>query len=56
MKLTRAKFEALVEDLIQKTVAPCAQALKDAERAHAENQFSFVLWDIAKKKLRDGTS
>ncbi len=30
MKLTRAKFEALVEDLIQKTVAPCAQALKDA--------------------------
>ncbi len=30
MKLTRAKFEALVDDLIQKTVAPCAQALKDA--------------------------
>ncbi len=30
MKLTRAKFEALVDDLIQKTVAPCVQALKDA--------------------------
>jgi molecular chaperone DnaK len=30
MKLTRAKFEALVDDLIQKTVQPCKQALKDA--------------------------
>ncbi|MGN6684654.1 MAG: molecular chaperone DnaK, partial [Devosia sp.] len=30
MKLTRAKFEALVDDLIQKTVEPCKQALKDA--------------------------
>ena len=30
MKLTRAKFEALVEDLVQKTVGPCRTALKDA--------------------------
>jgi molecular chaperone DnaK len=30
LKLTRAKFESLVEDLIQKTVEPCRQALKDA--------------------------
>jgi molecular chaperone DnaK len=30
LKLTRAKFEALVDDLIQKTVDPCRQALKDA--------------------------
>src|SRR6187455_2568325 len=30
MKLTRAKFEALVDDLVQKTVQPCKQALKDA--------------------------
>jgi molecular chaperone DnaK len=30
MKLTRAKFEALVEDLVQKTIAPCKAALKDA--------------------------
>jgi molecular chaperone DnaK len=30
LKLTRAKFEALVEDLIQKTVEPCRKALKDA--------------------------
>jgi molecular chaperone DnaK len=30
MKLTRAKLESLVEDLIQKTVEPCRSALKDA--------------------------
>ena len=30
MKITRAKFEALVDDLIQKTVGPCKAALKDA--------------------------
>ena len=30
MKLTRAKFESLVEDLLQKTMGPCRQALTDA--------------------------
>jgi molecular chaperone DnaK len=30
LKLTRSKLEALVEDLIQKTVEPCRAALKDA--------------------------
>jgi molecular chaperone DnaK len=30
MKLTRAKLEALVDDLVQKTLEPCRQALKDA--------------------------
>jgi molecular chaperone DnaK len=30
MKLTRAKFESLVEDLLQKTVGPARQALTDA--------------------------
>jgi molecular chaperone DnaK len=30
IKLTRAKLEALVDDLIQKTVEPCRAALKDA--------------------------
>jgi molecular chaperone DnaK len=29
-KLTRAKYEALVDDLIQRTVEPCKKALKDA--------------------------
>ena len=30
MKITRAKLEALVEDLIQRTIDPCKAALKDA--------------------------
>ncbi len=30
LKLTRAKLESLVEDLIAKTIGPCQQALKDA--------------------------
>ncbi len=30
IKLTRAKLEALVDDLIQRTVDPCKKALKDA--------------------------
>jgi molecular chaperone DnaK len=36
MKLTRAKFEALVDDLIQKTMEPCRKALKDAGLSAAE--------------------
>ena len=31
MKMTRAKLEALVGDLVAKTLAPCKQALKDAD-------------------------
>ena len=30
IKLTRAKLESLVEDLIDRTIGPCKQALKDA--------------------------
>lgn len=30
IKLTRAKLEALVDDLVQRTISPCQQALKDA--------------------------
>jgi molecular chaperone DnaK len=36
MKLTRAKFEALVDDLIQRTVEPCRKALKDAGLSASE--------------------
>ncbi|MDE2601558.1 MAG: molecular chaperone DnaK [Bradyrhizobium sp.] len=36
MKLTRSKFEALVDDLIQKTIEPCRKALKDAGLTAAE--------------------
>ena len=38
MKLTRAKLESLVDDLIQKTIGPCAAALKDAGLKAAEIQ------------------
>jgi len=38
MKLTRAKFEALVDDLIQKTIGPCKAALKDAGLSAGEIQ------------------
>ena len=31
MKLTRARLEQLIEDLIQRSVAPCRQALADAQ-------------------------
>ena len=30
IKITRAKFESLVEELIEKTIIPCEQAIKDA--------------------------
>jgi molecular chaperone DnaK len=30
MKVTRAKFESLVDELIEKTIAPCRTAIKDA--------------------------
>ena len=36
MKLTRAKFEQLVDDLVQRTVEPCKAALKDAGLKAAE--------------------
>ena len=38
MKLTRAKLESLVDDLVQKTVGPCEAALKDAGLKAAEIQ------------------
>jgi len=36
MKLTRAKLEALVDDLVQRTVGPCKAALKDASLQPSE--------------------
>lgn len=36
MKLTRAKFESLVEDLVKRTVEPCKTALKDAGLSASE--------------------
>jgi molecular chaperone DnaK len=36
MKLTRAKLESLVDDLIERTKGPCMQALKDADLKAAD--------------------
>ena len=36
MKLTRAKLEALVDDLVQRTIDPCKRALKDASLSAGE--------------------
>lgn len=31
LKLTRSKFESLVDGLIKRTIAPCNKAMQDAE-------------------------
>ena len=36
LKLSRAKFESLVDDLVQRTMEPCRKALKDAGVSAAE--------------------
>ncbi len=36
MKISRAKFESLVEDLVKRTIDPCQKALKDAGISAAE--------------------
>ena len=36
VKLTRAKLESLVEDLINKTITPCEKALKDADLSSSD--------------------
>jgi molecular chaperone DnaK len=36
LKLTRSKFEQLVDDLLQRTIEPCKQALKDANMKPGE--------------------
>ena len=36
LKLSRAKFESLVDDLVQRTMEPCRKALKDAGLSAAE--------------------
>jgi len=36
MRLSRAKFESLVDDLIERSLAPCKMALKDAGKSSSE--------------------
>jgi molecular chaperone DnaK len=41
IKITRAKFESLVEDLVQRTIEPCKIALKDAN--HSADKIDDVI-------------
>ena len=43
IKLTRAKFESLTEDLVERTVAPCRSAIKDAEAGGASKIDEVIL-------------
>jgi molecular chaperone DnaK len=55
MKLTRAKFEALVDGLIQKTIDLCKQAVMDADlKARREGWEPFSLGDIDEVVLVGG--
>lgn len=36
MKITRAKFESLVDDLLQKTIEPCKKAMQDAKLSNSD--------------------
>ena len=36
IKLTRAKFEQMVDDILARTIGPCRQALKDAKKSAKE--------------------
>jgi molecular chaperone DnaK len=36
IKLTRAKFESMVEDLVERTIEPCKVALKDADMSASD--------------------
>jgi len=43
MKLTRSKYDSLVEHLVKRTIAPCEKCLKDANKSKAEiNQVVLV--------------
>ncbi len=54
MKITRAKLEALVEDLIQRTIEPCKKALKDAGVTAAQiDEVVLVGGQIRMPKIQD---
>jgi len=40
MKLTRARFEQMVEDIVQRSIPPCKQALADAGMTPCPDQRS----------------
>merc|ERR1719458_1957117 len=55
MKLTRAKFESIVGDLIRKTVDPCNKAMKDAEVSKSDIGEVILAGDVTDVLLLDVT-
>merc|ERR1719474_1010138 len=55
MKLTRAKFEAIVGDLVKKTVEPCLKAMKDAEVSKSDIGEVILVGDVTDVLLLDVT-
>lgn len=51
MKITRAKLEQLVEPLIQKTIPPCQNALKDAHLKTGDIQEVLLVGGITENIL-----
>ncbi|MBR2123986.1 MAG: molecular chaperone DnaK, partial [Acetobacter sp.] len=48
LKLTRAKLESLVEDLIQRTLEPCKSALKDADLSASDIEEVILVGDMTR--------
>ena len=44
VKVTRAKLESLVEDLVAKSIAPCRIALQDADLSASEIDEVIIGW------------
>jgi molecular chaperone DnaK len=54
MTITRAKFESLVQDLVDRTIAPCEQCMKDAGVSKSEiNEVILVGGMTRMPKVRD---
>jgi len=54
LKLTRAKLESLVEDLVQRSVGPCKQALADAnQKAEANDEVILVGGQTRMPRIQD---
>jgi molecular chaperone DnaK len=57
LKLTRAKLESLVDDLVKKTIEPCKVALKDAGLTTSEiNEVIFVGGQTRMPKVQEAVS
>ena len=56
LKMTRAKLEALVEDLIAKTLPPCKTALKDAGLSASEINEVIMVGGMTRMPKVLGTS